>query len=46
MTLDELFKAKGELIWTIEVAQAKLQEINKQLLSLLNTPAPTEDKKK
>lgn len=45
MTLDELFKAKGELIWTIEVAQAKLQEINKQIFNLLNTPAPAEVKK-
>ncbi len=45
MTLDELFKTKGELIWTIEVAQAKLQEINKQIFELLSTSSSIKDKK-
>ncbi len=36
MTLQELYQAKGELTMTIEVAQAKLQNVNRQLIDILN----------
>lgn len=36
MTLDELFKAKGQLTTEIEIAQAKLQQVNKQIIDLIN----------
>lgn len=36
MTLDELFKMKGQLTWEIEVAQAKLQNVQKQLIEMEN----------
>ncbi|OQB10449.1 MAG: hypothetical protein BWY21_00370 [Parcubacteria group bacterium ADurb.Bin216] len=36
MTLEELYKLKGELLTNIEIAQAKLQAVNKQIVALLN----------
>ena len=36
MTIDLLFKRKGELITTIEISQNKLQEVNKQIFEYLN----------
>lgn len=36
MTLDELYKAKGEAITWIEVWQARLNDFNKQIVDELN----------
>lgn len=37
MNLDELYKLKGKLQTEIEIAQAHLQQINKQIVSILNS---------
>jgi hypothetical protein len=42
MSLEELYKAKGELITQIEIAQAKLQQINQEIIALINKPKPSE----
>lgn len=43
--MDELFKRKGQLEWTIQVAQAELQQVNAKLVEIHNsrnaTSAPT-----
>lgn len=36
MTLEQLYEEKGRLHWTIEVAQAKLNKVNSQILKLHN----------
>lgn len=36
MQLDELYKMKGQLTTEIEIAQAKLQQVNKQIVELIN----------
>lgn len=36
MPLDELYKIKGQLTTEIEIAQAKLQQVNKQIVELIN----------
>lgn len=36
MILDELYKSKGKLTTDIEVAQAKLQSVNRNIVAILN----------
>mgnify|MGYP007031181783 CR=1 FL=1 len=36
MTLDELYQSKGKLTTDIEVAQAKLQSVNRNIVDILN----------
>lgn len=36
MKLEDLFKIKGQLTTEIEIAQAKLQQVNKQIIDLIN----------
>lgn len=36
MTLEELFTRKGELITQIEIAQAKLQSVNQEIVKQVN----------
>lgn len=36
ITIDDLFKAKGELVTQMEVAQSKLQMVNAQIQQILN----------
>lgn len=36
MELIDLYKKKGELITEIEIAQAKLQSVNQEIVKLLN----------
>lgn len=36
MKLEDLFKLKGQLTTEIEIAQAKLQQVNKQIIELIN----------
>lgn len=36
MKLEDLFKIKGQLTTEIEIAQAKLQQVNKQIIELIN----------
>ena len=39
MTLQELYTKKGELVTTIEVAQAKLQSVNQEIVKRINEKA-------
>lgn len=41
-TLDHLYALKGELITQIEIAQAKLQSINQEIVAIVNKPKPSE----
>lgn len=34
--MDELYKQKGELVTTIEIAQAKLQSVNSKIIEIMN----------
>lgn len=36
MKIEELFRIKGQLTTEIEIAQAKLQQVNKQIIELIN----------
>lgn len=36
MNLQELYAKKGDLITTIEIAQAQLQEVNKKIVEEIN----------
>lgn len=36
MGLDELYRLKGQLTTEIEIAQARLQQVNKQIIDLVN----------
>lgn len=36
MGLDELYRLKGQLTTEIEIAQARLQQVNKQIVDLIN----------
>ena len=36
MNLNELYALKGQIITEIEVSQAKLQNVNKQIVDVLN----------
>lgn len=38
MTIEELYKQKGELITAIEVSQARLKSVNERIVELLNKP--------
>lgn len=40
MTIEELFKLKGELSWTIQVAQAKLNAVDQELIKFNNIETP------
>lgn len=46
MNLDELYKLKGRLQTEIEIAQAHLQQVNKQIINIINQPKQKEEKKK
>lgn len=39
MNMDELYKAKGQLTTEIEIAQAKLQQVNKLIIDSINQQA-------
>lgn len=45
MELSELYRLKGELTTTIEVSQAKLREINQQIVNALNSEPKAKEKK-
>lgn len=36
MNINELYRIKGQLTTEIEIAQAKLQQVNKQIIDLIN----------
>lgn len=38
MTIDELYKEKGDLITQIEIANSKLLDINKKIIEIMNQP--------
>lgn len=44
-TLQELYAAKGELLTTIEIAQARLKQVNQALSDEFNKPKQVEEKK-
>lgn len=44
MNIEELYKQKGELLTTIEIAQAKLRAVNEQIIKLLNESKESEVK--
>ena len=42
MNLDELYKQKGELVTQIEIAQAKLQAVNQNIVKIINSEFKSE----
>ena len=36
MDIDELYKRKGQLVTNIEIHQAQLSDVNKQILNFIN----------
>ena len=46
MTLEELYKVKGELVTQLEITQAKLKQINQEIIAIMNKqaqqPKPTQ----
>lgn len=43
MKTDELYKQKGELTWQMQIAQARLQQIDAELVKITNQDLKKED---
>jgi hypothetical protein len=45
MELEQLYRQKGELVTQLEIAQAKLQQVNQQIVEIINKSSSIEQQK-